>query len=289
MGEHATGTANFERVLVSSNTAGGDSGGIHLYRISGSVLDSTFTSNAADDSGGALGQDAQDGNEKDFEIESSTFTSNVAIAGGAVAFKQDMATITGCTFTENTANEEPGVSYAGRGGALFKGNGARLDLTASTFLNNHAVRTDPDDSDTDGAGRGGAIYATGSTGSPTQGSFVGDCTFEGNVADMGGAAVASWLESWFFNASSFVDNVDNSDDEGLMRLQKGHIIVRDCDFTTAQRIVDHTTSSSTLDVYCSPTLTDANVWVCGGCEDNYHDECGPVVDTNAFGFDVTWP
>ena len=47
--EHATGTArtssgtaNFERVLVSSNTAGGDSGGIHLYRISGSVLDSTF-------------------------------------------------------------------------------------------------------------------------------------------------------------------------------------------------------------------------------------------------------
>ena len=194
MGEHATGTANFERVLVSSNTAGGDSGGIHLYRISGSVLDSTFENNEADDSGGALGQDAQDGNEKDFEIESSTFTSNVAIAGGAVAFKQDTATITGCTFTENTAYEEPGVSYAGRGGALFKGNGARLDLTASTFLNNHAVRTDPDDSDTDGAGRGGAIYATGSTGSPTQGSFVGDCTFEGNVADMGGAAVASCVE-----------------------------------------------------------------------------------------------
>ena len=117
-------------------------------------------------------------------IETSTFTSNVAIAGGAVAFKQDTATITGCTFTGNTANEEPGVSYGGRGGALFKGNGARLDLTASTFLNNHAVRTDPDDSDTDGAGRGGAIYATGSTGSPTQGAFVGDCTFEGNVADM---------------------------------------------------------------------------------------------------------
>ena len=86
------------------------------------------------------------------------------------------------------------MSYAGRGGALFKGNGARLDLTDSTFLNNHAVRTDPDDSDTDGAGRGGAIYATGSTGSPTQGAFVGGCTFEGNVADMGGAAVASCAE-----------------------------------------------------------------------------------------------
>ena len=52
--------------------------------------------------------------------------------------------------------------------------------------------------------------------------------------------------------------------------------------------MDHTTTSSTLEVYCSPTLTDANVWVCGGCEDNYHDECGPVVDTNAFGFDVSW-
>ena len=100
--------------------------------------------------------------------------------------------------------------------------------------------------------------------------------------------VASWLESWFFNASSFVDNVDNSDDEGLMRLQKGHIIVRDCDFTAAQRIVDHTTTSSTLKVYCSPTLTEANVWVCGGCDANYTTTCGPVVDTNAFGFDVTW-
>ena len=110
------------------------------------------------------------------------------------------------------------MSYAGRGGALFKGNGARLDLTASTFLNNHAVRTDPDDSDTDGAGRGGAIYATGSTGSPTQGAFVGGCTFEGNVADMGGAAVASWLESWFFNSSSFVDNcVEINQCVGCMR------------------------------------------------------------------------
>ena len=180
-------------------------------------------------------------------------------------------------------------SYGGRGGALYKGNGARLDLTDSTFLNNHAVRTDPSNDDTDGAGRGGAIFATGSTGSPTQGAYVGGCSFQENIADGGGAAVASWLESWFFNASSFVDNVDNSNDEGLMRLQKGHIIVRDCDFTTAQRVVDHTTTLSTLEVYCSPTLTDANVWVCGGCEDNYHDECGPVVDTNAFGFDVTWP
>ena len=54
--------------------------------------------------------------------------------------KQDTATITGCTFEDNRAMEEPGVSYGGRGGALFKGNGARLDLTDSTFLNNHAAR-----------------------------------------------------------------------------------------------------------------------------------------------------
>ena len=174
---------------MKRNTAGGDGGGIHFYRTSGSVRDSTFRDNEADDSGGALCQDAQDGAEKDFLIETSTFTSNVAIAGGAVAFKQDTATITGCTFESNRAKDEPGVSYGGRGGALFKGNGARLDLTDSTFLNNHAVRTDPDDSDTEGAGRGGAIYATGSTGSPTQGSYVGDCTFEGNVADMGGACL----------------------------------------------------------------------------------------------------
>ena len=181
-------------------------------------------------------------------------------------------------------------SYGGRGGALYKGNGARLDLTDSTFLNNHAVRTDPSNDDTDGAGRGGAIFATGSTGSPTQGAYVGGCSFQENIADDGGAALGSWLESWGLNASSFVDNDDTSDDEGLMRLQKGHIWVRDCEFTTAQRVVDLTTSDSTLKVYCSPDLTSAHVFKCGGCDATYDDDaCGPVVDTNAFGFDVTWP
>ena len=84
----------------SSNTAGGDGGGIHLYRISGSVLDSAAENNGAGDSGGALGQDAQDGAEKELSIETSTFTSNVAIAGGAVAFKQDRGDHPGCSFGE---------------------------------------------------------------------------------------------------------------------------------------------------------------------------------------------
>ena len=80
IGEHTTGTVHFERVLVKRNTANGDGGGIHFYRTSGSVRDSTFTENTADDTGGALSQDAQDGAEKDFLIETSTFTSNVALS-----------------------------------------------------------------------------------------------------------------------------------------------------------------------------------------------------------------
>ena len=181
---------------MKRNTAGGDGGGIHFYRTSGSVRDSTFRDNEADDTGGALSQDAQDGAEKDFLIETSTFTSNVAVAGGAVAFKQDMATIAGCTFEGNRAKDEPVQSRGGRGGALYKGNGARLDLTDSTFLNNHAVRTDLDDSETEGAGRGGAIFTTGSTGSPTQGSYVGGCTFQENIAERTRAAPASVASRW---------------------------------------------------------------------------------------------
>ena len=276
MGEHA-GTALFERVLVSGNTAGLDSGGIHLYRTSGVFRNSTFTENTAGNYGGALGQDAQDSNKKELSIDNSTFISNEADAGGAVTFKQDTTTIHGCTFTGNTAKAGSN-NYNGRGGALYKGNGARLDLTDSMFSANHAEE------------RGGAIYATGSTGNPTQGAYVGGCSFQENIADAGGAALGSWLESWGLNASSFVDNDDTSDDEGLMRLQKGHIWVRDCEFTTAQRILDLTTTDSTLKVYCSPTLTSAHVFKCGGCDATYDDDaCGPVVDANAFGFDVTWP
>merc|ERR1719240_2430636 len=118
MGEHATGTVHFERVLVKRNTAGGDGGGIHFYRTSGSVRDSTFDTNEADDTGGALSQDAQDGAEKDFLIESSIFTSNVAVAGGAVAFKQDMATITGCTFELIRAKDENVHRSVGSAGAI---------------------------------------------------------------------------------------------------------------------------------------------------------------------------
>jgi len=115
MGEHA-GTAYFERVLVSGNTADLDSGGIHLYRTSGVVRHSTFTENTAGNYGGALGQDAQDSNKKELSIENSTFTSNEADAGGAVTFKQDTTTIHGCTFTGNTA-KAGSANYCGRGGA----------------------------------------------------------------------------------------------------------------------------------------------------------------------------
>ena len=264
MGEHATGTARFERVRVSRNTAGKDGGGVNLYRTHGIVRDSNFTANTAVQYGGAVSQDCQGENKKDFLVENSKFTSNEADAGGAVQFKQDAATIRGCAFTGNTAKDTGAISQAGRGGALFKGNGARLDLSGSTFSANHAEE------------RGGAIYATGSSGNPTQGAYVEGCSFRENTAD-GGAALASWLEAWLLNASSFVDNVDASDDEVLMRLQKGHMWVRKCAFTTTQKLAYFTTAGSTLNVYCSPTLTDDLVNKCGSCDDaTHHDACGPI-------------
>ena len=276
-----TAAARFERVRVSRNTAGKDGGGVNLYRTHGVVRESNFTANTAVEYGGAVSQDCQGENKKDFLVENSKFTSNEADAGGAVQFKQDAATIRGCAFTGNTAKDTGAFSQAGRGGALYKANGARLDLTGSTFEANHAEE------------RGGAIYATGSNGNPTQGAYVEGCSFKENTADDGGAALASWLEAWLVNASSFVDNVDNSNDAGLMRLQKGHTWVRKCTFTTAQNLVDFTTAGSTLNVYCSPTLTEDLVDKCGSCDATYDDDnnnkCGPIAADWASQVEVSWP
>ena len=277
MGEHATGTARFERVRVSRNTAGKDGGGVNLYRTHGVVRESNFTANTAVEYGGAVSQDCQGENKKDFLVENSNFTSNEADAGGAVQFKQDAATIRGCAFTGNTAKDTGAHAQAGRGGALYKGNGARLDLSGSTFEANHAEE------------RGGAIYATGANGNPTQGAYVEGCSFKENTADDSGAALASWLEAWLLNASSFVDNVDNSND-AVMRLQKGHMWVRKCTFTTAHDLVDFTTKGSTLNVYCSPTLTDDLVSNCGSCDDaTHHDACGPIAADWASQVEVSFP
>ena len=81
---------------------------------------------------------------------------------------------------------------------MYKSNGARLDVMDSTFVANVAED------------QGGAVYATGSAPNPSRGAYVGGCTFNENGASNGGAALASWLEGWFLNASSFSDNVDAS-------------------------------------------------------------------------------
>ena len=70
-----------------------------------------------------------------------------------------------------------------------------------------------------------------------------------------------------------------------MRLQKGHVIVRDCDFTTAQRIVDHTTElyarrEAVLRLRAADADERQRTWVCGGCDDTDDTTCGPVVDMN---------
>ena len=197
VGEHESGAAYFEEVRVTDNTAGGSSGGLHIYRVHAQVVDSIFTNNVAQGEGGALSQDAQAERRKSVFIENSTFTSNEAADGGAVAHKQDNATVIRCRFEGNAAIER-GDDNDGRGGAVYKSNGARLDVMDSTFVANVAED------------QGGAVYATGSAPNPSRGAYVGGCTFNENGASNGGAALASWLEGWFLNASSFSDNVDAS-------------------------------------------------------------------------------
>ena len=157
-------------------------------------------------------------------VENSKFTSNEADAGGAVQFKQDAATIRGCAFTGNTAKDTGAFSRRARRRAVQGQRAPPRSLTARRLGQPRG-----------GAGRRHLRHWLDRQ--PDARGLRRRLQPSSATADDGGAAIGSWLEAWLLNASSFVDNVDNSND-AVMRLQKGHMWVRKCTFTTAQNLVD---------------------------------------------------
>ena len=120
------------------------------------VTNSTFTSNTATDNGGAIY------NNGTLNVTNSSFTNNTTGYGGAIV-NLGTLTVTNCTFTGNTAKYY--------GGAIC--NWGSLKVTDSDFTDNQATET--------GLAYGGAIF---NSNIPVT---ISKCTFEGNIADYGGA------------------------------------------------------------------------------------------------------
>ncbi len=127
------------------------------------VRNSVFSDNGVDGDAGAIG------NNGDLTLTGCTFTSNSAASAGAIMSTGTM-NITGCNFTGNKANY-------GVGGAIL--NTGLLTINDSNFTSNTA--------DNDG-GAGGAIFNEGGT------LNIKNSTFTSNTADLSGGAIYSYNE-----------------------------------------------------------------------------------------------
>ena len=175
----------------------GNVGGAVLLKNGGSITDSTFKSNSAPSSGGAIRLEG-DG----YSVTGCTFENNKAGSslGGAINALGDKITISGNTFTSNTAGRDGGaIDIEGKGtagspgynnvvtnnkfsgntaiyGGAVSANGGSLTISGNEFSKNHATEL------------GGAIRIVGVDG--TTGT-ISKNTFNGDYADKSGGAIFS--------------------------------------------------------------------------------------------------
>ena len=149
---------NFAKNRANSGALnGGQGGAIYTTGSSSSltIIGSKFDSNDA--YGGSSGSQNTDGgaiyiNSGTVSINSSIFTSNTGVKGGAI-FNNGQLTILDSTFDSNRAYEA-GPGYAGKGGAIYSKN--NMEITGSVFSNNKAEG--PDSWIGLDHAQGGAIY-----------------------------------------------------------------------------------------------------------------------------------
>ena len=147
------------------------------------VEDATFIGNTSDEDGGAICVQEADL----VTVTNTTFTDNHAIGedssteGGALYVDYGDLTVTGSTFTGNTAYEDGGAI------ALDGAENDHLFLLNNTFTNNRASG--------DVGADGGAVYFVAATAEFTS------TTFSSNQSGRdGGAAYGGWLGEWEENS-----------------------------------------------------------------------------------------
>ena len=210
--------------LFTSNQATAQHGGaVYQYGTSsqGVISRSTFSSNSAEENGGAINNDG------DLVIEDCTFSGNTAddgsLGGGAIRNYSGTLEVTGSTFTGNQALW---------GGAIYmQSNETDHTVTNSTFTGNKGYLA----GDTTNGG-GGAFCVDGGT------VTVTNCTVSGNTAGTAGLGGGFWVDDGggvtVVLASSILSgNVDtaasDSDCEGPLQSNDYNLIGSDSGCTVS--------------------------------------------------------
>jgi large repetitive protein len=198
----ATGSghiATFSNDIFTNNT-GAVGGAISDSNGTVMLTNSAFTSNNAQNSGGALYLGASSLGTSASPASGNIFTSNQTIAGGAIAFTGASTSYLSTSLFSN--NKASGVEAEGGAIAITIDTATNLTITNSLFSGNSATATH------DGA-YGGAIFQIGgaSASSLTLLALTGD-TFTGNqvttsasnqVADGGAIYVGEYVIDPFYN------------------------------------------------------------------------------------------
>ncbi len=151
-----------------SANAAGFGAGIYVNQISCVISSCIFLENVAEDTGGALYNDTENGSI----IEDCIFELNIASGsgggdgGGAIYNTESPSNISHCQFFRNTATVR-------RGGSIYS-RGSSAVITACMFENNNS-----------GSSTGASIHVGSSD--IVANTIISDCEFTGGIANWGGA------------------------------------------------------------------------------------------------------
>lgn len=134
-------------------------------------------------------------------IDGFTITNGWQVNGGGIYIIDSSPTITNCTFRNNTALAETGISHTGKGGAVYVDEESNLLIRDCTFIENTAVS-----GNIANTGNGGAVLNFGGT------VTIQNCVFLANqairVGDAGGSggALGSREGTLIVEDCTFVEN-----------------------------------------------------------------------------------
>ncbi|MGI8540738.1 MAG: choice-of-anchor Q domain-containing protein [Rubrobacteraceae bacterium] len=205
-GEIEVSDSTFTGNTANRQGGSGEGGAIHTFARDIVISGSTFSENSASLNGGAVYHDSSDGS---FSGSGSTFSENSAGRnGGGLYHQRGALTVSGSTFSGNTANGE----FDFQGGGIFAENEGLTDgsgipiedpedrttITNSTFTGNEATGTD--------GASGGAIQNTFGL------TEINFSTITTNTAQSGGVdSTATRISSSIVvGNSSDVDNMDGT-------------------------------------------------------------------------------